>query len=52
MAMEHAVQHGGAGWTTDAPFRKTTAMIETCRQAGILAVAIEAAALYTLAEST
>jgi len=41
----------GAAWTTDAPFRETGAMIETCRQAGILAVEMEAAALYALAEA-
>jgi uridine phosphorylase len=42
--------HEGASWTTDAPFRETAAMIETCRRAGILAVEMEAAALYALAE--
>jgi uridine phosphorylase len=43
--------HVGASWTTDAPFRETTAMIEICRQTGILAVEMEAAALYALAET-
>jgi uridine phosphorylase len=41
----------GATWTTDAPFRETTAMLETCRRHGILAVEMEAAALYALAEA-
>ncbi len=40
----------GATWTTDAPFRKTEAAIEHARSAGILAVEIEAAALYTFAD--
>ena len=39
----------GASWTTDAPFRETEAMIARCRSAGILAVEMEAAALYALA---
>ena len=42
----------GATWTTDAPFRETAAMMETCREQGILAVEMEAAALYALAEAT
>ena len=41
----------GATWTTDAPFRETEAMIEACRANGILAVEMEAAALYALAEA-
>jgi uridine phosphorylase len=41
----------GATWTTDAPFRETEAMIEACRENGILAVEMEAAALYALAEA-
>ncbi len=41
--------HIGATWTTDAPFRETEAMIAACRDAGILAVEMEAAALYALA---
>ena len=41
----------GASWTTDAPFRETEAMIEACRANGILAVEMEAAALYALAEA-
>ena len=43
--------HRGASWTTDAPFRETEAMIAACRANGILAVEMEAAALYALAQS-
>ena len=39
----------GAAWTTDAPFRETAEAIEAARQAGILAVEMEAAALYAFA---
>ncbi len=39
----------GASWTTDAPFRETEEAIAACRQEGILAVEMEAAALYALA---
>jgi uridine phosphorylase len=39
----------GASWTTDAPFRETAAAIEKARAKGILAVEMEAAALYTFA---
>lgn len=39
----------GATWTTDAPFRETEAAIERARREGILAVEMEAAALYTFA---
>src|SRR5438093_5316528 len=41
--------HIGASWTTDAPFRETEAMVATCHADGILAVEMEAAALYALA---
>jgi uridine phosphorylase len=37
----------GATWTTDAPFRETERAIDRARSAGILAVEMEAAALYT-----
>ncbi|HEY3230632.1 MAG TPA: nucleoside phosphorylase [Roseiflexaceae bacterium] len=43
--------YSGASWTTDAPFRETEPMIEACRANGILAVEMEAAALYALAEA-
>lgn len=39
----------GASWTTDAPFRETAAMLAFCHTEGILAVEMEAAALYALA---
>jgi uridine phosphorylase len=41
--------HAGASWTTDAPFRETEAAIAAHRAEGILAVEMEAAALYALA---
>jgi uridine phosphorylase len=37
----------GATWTTDAPFRETEVAIERARDEDILAVEMEAAALYT-----
>lgn len=40
----------GGSWTTDAPFRETAAAIERCRARGILAVEMEAAALYAFAQ--
>jgi len=40
----------GSTWTTDAPFRETETAIETARSEEILAVEMEAAALYTFAE--
>ena len=39
----------GPSWTTDAPFRETAEAIDTARAAGILAVEMEAAALYAFA---
>lgn len=41
--------HVGASWTTDAPFRETPTAIAAARAKGILAVEMEAAALYTFA---
>jgi uridine phosphorylase len=41
----------GATWTTDAPFRETTETIETMKKKGLLAVEMEAAALYAFAEA-
>lgn len=43
--------HLGASWTTDAPFRETEAAIAASRQLDILAVEMEAAALYALAQA-
>jgi len=39
----------GASWTTDAPFRETQAAIDAALRTGILAVEMEAAALYAFA---
>ena len=39
----------GAAWTTDAPFRETREAIAAAERAGILAVEMEAAALYAFA---
>ena len=39
----------GASWTTDAPFRETATAIAAARGRGILAVEMEAAALYAFA---
>ncbi len=39
----------GATWTTDAPYRETEAAIAAARGRGILAVEMEAAALYAFA---
>lgn len=39
----------GPSWTTDAPFRETAAAVEAASAKGILAVEMEAAALYTFA---
>jgi uridine phosphorylase len=38
--------HRGATWTTDAPFRETANAIAKRRRDGVLAVEMEAAALY------
>jgi uridine phosphorylase len=41
--------HVGSSWTTDAPFRETAEAIAAAHAKGILAVEMEAAALYTFA---
>lgn len=43
--------HGGASWTTDAPYRETESAIAAAREEGVLAVEMEAAALYAFAEA-
>jgi len=43
--------HRGATWTTDAPYRETEAAIAAHREAGILAVEMEAAALYAFSRA-
>lgn len=52
-AFEHTglIVHRGATWTTDAPFRETAAAIAHHRASNILAVEMEAAALYAFARS-
>jgi uridine phosphorylase len=40
----------GASWTTDAPYRETAEAIEAALAEGILAVEMEAAALYAFGE--
>jgi uridine phosphorylase len=41
----------GPSWTTDAPFRETAEAIAAAKRRGILAVEMEAAALYTFAQA-
>lgn len=41
----------GATWTTDAPFRETAVAIEQAKSRGILAVEMEASALYAYAQA-
>jgi uridine phosphorylase len=41
----------GSTWTTDAPFRETATDVERHRTAGVLAVEMEAAALYAMAKA-
>ena len=41
----------GAAWTTDAPFRETEAAIEASKSLGLLAVEMEAAALYAFSRA-
>lgn len=41
----------GAVWTTDAPFRETQSAIDTAKAENLLAVEMEAAGLYALAEA-
>ena len=41
----------GASWTTDAPFRETSEAIEFAHAKGVLAVEMEAAALYAFAQA-
>lgn len=53
-ALKGAKQHVivGSSWTTDAPFRETAEAIESARSKGVLAVEMEAAALYAFARAT
>jgi len=43
--------HTGRSWTTDAPYRETETAIAAAREEGIMAVEMEAAALYMFAET-
>jgi uridine phosphorylase len=47
----HLPLHIGASWTTDAPFRETETMIREGREQGLLAIEMEAAALYAFASA-
>ena len=40
----------GATWTTDAPFRETEPAIDAMREKNLMAVEMEAAALYAFAQ--
>ena len=56
IAMEAVAREGlrvfaGASWTTDALLRETTEAIESARARGVLAVEMEAAALYAFAQA-
>jgi purine-nucleoside phosphorylase len=42
----------GATWTTDAPFRETAGAIAAAKAKGMLAVEMEAAALYAFAHAS
>ncbi len=42
----------GSSWTTDAPFRETAEAVAAAQSKGVLAVEMEAAALYAFAKST
>jgi uridine phosphorylase len=44
--------HRGATWTTDAPYRETEAAIARARDLGVLAVEMEAAALYAFSATS
>ena len=50
-ATEACEASSGPSWTTDAPFRETAEAIEAARRKGILAVEMEAAALYAFAKA-
>jgi uridine phosphorylase len=52
LAAKGLAHHVGATWTTDAPFRETADAIGSARAKAVLAVEMEAAALYTFARSS
>ncbi|HEY3283656.1 MAG TPA: nucleoside phosphorylase [Armatimonadota bacterium] len=43
--------HRGATWTTDAPYRETRSQVGRYREAGVLSVEMESAALLALAQA-
>jgi uridine phosphorylase len=47
----HTPVYRGAVWTTDAPFRETQSRIDEMKALGLLAVEMEAAALYAFAQA-
>jgi purine-nucleoside phosphorylase len=47
----HLPIHHGTTWTTDAPFRETATAITARQKQGIVAVEMEAAALYAFADA-
>lgn len=49
LRLEGIAVHRGASWTTDAPYRETEAAIDAARAHGVLAVEMEAAALFAFA---
>jgi uridine phosphorylase len=49
LACHRPIVRVGATWTTDAPFRETESAIAAAEAAGVLAVEMEAAALYSFA---
>ena len=51
-ALPFITLHRGATWTTDAPYRETEAAISRARHLGVLAVEMEAAALYAFSAAT
>lgn len=48
---EPKIWFAAKSWTTDAPYRETTAAINVAKQAGVTCVEMEAAALYAMAEA-
>ncbi len=48
-ARDGATVHRGATWTTDAPYRETSSAIAKANARGVLAVEMEASALYAFA---
>ena len=51
LAKNGVVAVTGSSWTTDAPFRETAEAIAAARSKGVLAVEMEAAALYAFARA-